>query len=102
MRVSAIEAGYLIALGVSVSAAAQITGVLLVFALLVAPAAAAQAISPNPAISIAVAASLAVATTWGGLTLAYYTDLPAGFFITSIAFAAYLVELVTRRARSRR
>lgn len=102
VRVSAIEAGYLVALALSVSAAAQITGVLLVFALLVAPAAAAQVMSANPAISLALSTALAVATVWGGLTLSYYTDHPAGFFITTIAFAVYLGALATRRARGRR
>jgi zinc/manganese transport system permease protein len=40
-------------------------------------------------------AILAVLFTWAGLTAAYYIPYPAGFFITSFAFGAYLLARLT-------
>jgi hypothetical protein len=34
---------------------------------------------------------------WSSLTLAYYTDYLVGFFVTSIAFAAYVAASAWRR-----
>jgi zinc/manganese transport system permease protein len=33
---------------------------------------------------------IGLAVTWAGLGLAYFTDLPVGFFVTTLAFAAYV------------
>ena len=42
------------------------------------------------------AAGLALAEAWGGLTLAYYTDWPTSFWITALSGLIYLVSLVIR------
>ena len=80
-----------------------ITGALLVFALLVVPAAAAQALTARPALGLATSVGLALLITWLGLAVGYYTDYPVGFWITSIAFGVYLVakswEWLAGRAR---
>ncbi|MER6573931.1 metal ABC transporter permease, partial [Streptomyces sp. NPDC001093] len=76
--------------------ASQITGTLLVFALMVIPAATAQVITPRPALGLLLAVLLAFAATWLGLTAAYYWPYPLGFFVTTIAFAGYLLALGRR------
>ena len=95
--VHVLEPAFLLVLGLAVAATAQITGVLLVFALLVAPAAAAQQLTARVIPGLALTAGIGLAVTWLGLTLAYYTDLPVGFFVTSIAFAAWVAATVWRR-----
>jgi zinc/manganese transport system permease protein len=46
------------------------------------------------------AAGLALAQAWGGLTLAYYTDWPTSFWITALSGLVYLASLLVRfRAR---
>jgi zinc/manganese transport system permease protein len=89
--------GFLLVLGLSVAETSQITGALLVFALLVTPAAAAQRITTRPLLGIALSVGLAVAVTWFGLALAYFSIYPVGFFITSLAFAAYVLARVFAR-----
>jgi zinc/manganese transport system permease protein len=74
-----------------VAATSQITGALLVFALLVLPAATAQRLTARPGVGLGLAAGIAVGVTWAGLTLGYYTDWPIGFTVTTIAFALYVV-----------
>jgi zinc/manganese transport system permease protein len=94
--VGLLGAGFLLVLGLSVAETSQITGALLVFALLVTPAAAAQRITARPFVGVALSVALALAVTWGGLALAYYTVYPAGFYITSLSFGVYLLARVLR------
>jgi zinc/manganese transport system permease protein len=87
---------FLVLLGLAVAATAQITGVLLVFALLVAPPATAQLITPRIGASLALSVALAVLTTWIGLSLAYFYNYPVGFYITTVAFVLYLIARLAR------
>ncbi len=89
---------FLLLLGVAAAEVSQITGSLLVFALLVMPAATAQRLTPRPVRSLTLAVVIAVAVTWGGLVAAYFSSVPVGFSITSLAFAAYLGALIGRRS----
>lgn len=88
--------GFLLVLGLAVAETSQITGALLVFALLVTPAAAAHRLTTRPLAGVALSVALALGVTWGGLALAYYTIYPVGFFITSLAFAAYVLARIAR------
>jgi zinc/manganese transport system permease protein len=86
--------GFLLVLGLSVAETSQITGALLVFALLVTPAATAQLLTPRPLLGVVLSVALALAVTWIGLALAYFSIYPVGFYITSLSFAAYLVARI--------
>jgi len=90
IRVRALSFVFLLLLAVAAAAAAQITGALLVFALLVLPAATAQALTTRPARSLLVTVGVALAVTWLGLAIAYYSPWPVGFWITTVAFGAYV------------
>ncbi|MEJ0046608.1 MAG: metal ABC transporter permease [Rhodospirillales bacterium] len=76
-------------IGLVVAGAAQVVGVLLVFSLLVAPAAAAQRATPRVLTAIALSVVLALAEALGGVTLAFYTDWPASFWITALGGTFY-------------
>jgi len=90
---------FLVLLGAATAETSQITGTLLVFALMVIPAATAQVLTPRPGLSLPLAVLLAFAATWLGLTAAYYKPYPLGFFVTTIAFAGYLLALGWRSLR---
>lgn len=70
---------------------AQIVGVLLVFALMVGPAASAQRLTTNLPAGLAVSAGLALTEAWLGLTLAFYTDWPTSFWISALSALVYLL-----------
>jgi zinc/manganese transport system permease protein len=91
-----LSVAFLVVLGVAVAEASQITGSLLVFALLVAPAATAQVVTARPVWGLVVAIVVGVGITWLGLGIAYYSTYPVGFWITSAAFAAFVVSKVAR------
>ncbi|MGW0734013.1 metal ABC transporter permease [Streptomyces sp. NPDC002851] len=87
----ALSVLFLLLLGAATAEASQITGALLVFALLVMPPAAAQRFSARPAVSLALGIVIALAVTWSGLVVAYYSAYPIGFWVTSFAFAVYVM-----------
>jgi zinc/manganese transport system permease protein len=92
---------FLLMLGLAVAATAQITGVLLVFALLVAPPATAQMITSRIALGLVLSVALGVLITWVGLGLAYFFVYPVGFYISTVAFVVYFVACVVRTAIDR-
>lgn len=92
-----LEIAFLVVLGLAVAATAQITGVLLVFALLVAPAAAAQQLTARIGLGIGLSVGIALLVTWLGLGLAYYTSYSVGFYVSSLAFAVYLIARARRQ-----
>jgi zinc/manganese transport system permease protein len=94
--VGLLSAAFLLVLGLSVAATAQITGVLLVFALLVAPPATAQLITSRIGASLILTVVLGVLIVWVGLALAYFYNEPVGFYITTVAFAIYVLARAAR------
>lgn len=97
IRVQLLGLGFLLVLGLSVAETSQITGALLVFALLVTPAATAQRLTSRPLAGVAVSVALALGVTWLGLALAYFSVYPVGFWITSLSFALYVLARVASR-----
>lgn len=85
---------FLLIVGIAVAEAAQVVGVLLVFALMVSPAATAQRLTTRLKTGIALAVLLALAETWAGIVLAYVTDAPPTFWITLLSSGAYLLALL--------
>jgi zinc/manganese transport system permease protein len=98
LPVDLFDVGFLLILGLTVAATSQITGALLVFALLVAPPAAAQALTPRPGLSLALSVVFALLVMWLGLGISYFSIYPLGFFVTSFGFALYVVAKLARRA----
>ncbi len=89
--VRALSVAFLVLLGCAAAEVSQITGALLVFALLVMPAAAAQKITARPGLSLALAMLLSVVITWVSLGVAFYSVYPVGFYVSTIGFAVYVV-----------
>ena len=67
----------------------QIVGVLLVFTLMVGPAAAAQRLIHGVLPGVAVSIVLALTESWLGLTMAFYTDWPTSFCISLLSAGVY-------------
>ncbi len=88
--------GFLLVLGLSVAETSQITGALLVFSLLVTPAATAHQLTARPGLGIALSVAIALAVTWLGLALAYFSIYPVGFYVTSLAFGIYVLVRLGR------
>lgn len=93
---------FVVVLGLTVAEVSQITGALLVFALLVMPSAAAQQLSTKPGVCIALSTALAMVVTWLGLGFSYFSSYPTGFWVTTVGMAVYLSSLGVRVLRGGR
>ena len=100
--VRALSVVFLLLLGAAVAEASQITGALLVFALLVAPPAAAQIMTARPATGLLLSPLIGLAVTWAGLGIAYWWPYPIGFVITTLAFGVYVAARLARAWGERR
>jgi len=83
---------FMVLLAVAISIAVQVIGVLLIFALMVTPAATAVRLTRSPLAAIVVAVSVAVFSVWLGLSIAFFSvqPYPASFFIVTISFVLYV------------
>jgi zinc/manganese transport system permease protein len=97
--VRAMTAIFMILVALTVAEAVQAVGALLVFGLMVTPAAIAQNLTSRPYLALALSAILAATVVWLGVTLAFYISYPASFFITALAFLGYLLSLLSGRLR---
>ncbi|MEW1912985.1 metal ABC transporter permease [Kitasatospora sp. NPDC085895] len=95
-----LGAGFLVLLGAAAAEASQITGSLLVFALLVMPAATAQQLTARPVLGLLLGVALGLTACWLGLIAAYYQPYPLGFFVTTFAFTGYLLAHLARVLRT--
>jgi zinc/manganese transport system permease protein len=89
---------FLVILGVAVAEVSQITGVLLVFALLVMPAAAAQAITARPVLGLLLTVVIGLMVVWLGVGVSYFSVYPTGFFITTFGFGVYVAAVTGTHA----
>ncbi len=88
--VRAVSVMFLLIVALAVAASAQIVGVLLVFTLMVAPAAAALRVCRTVGGGILLTVALALGEALGGIVLAYVTDTPPSFWIATLGGAVYL------------
>ncbi|MGH2448764.1 MAG: metal ABC transporter permease [Chloroflexota bacterium] len=89
LPVRVLSAAFLVLVAVAVSVSVQVVGVLVIFALLIAPAATAAYLSARVLRGIGVAVVIGIVEVWLGITLAYYTSYPDSFFIAAIAVVFY-------------
>ncbi|HZU77583.1 MAG TPA: metal ABC transporter permease [Dehalococcoidia bacterium] len=104
--VRALSLGFLALIALTTAESTQVVGALLLLGLLAAPAAAAQRLTTRPFRGLALAAVLAVAAVWVGLTVSYAAPrLPPSFAVIACAALPYaaiaLVPGVVRRLRRR-
>ena len=93
-----VGAAFLVLTALAISMAVQVVGVLLIFALLVGPAATAIRLTARPGRAITLAVGLGLAYTWLGILLAANSTWPVSFFISMLSFGVYLpVRLLSGR-----
>ena len=93
---------FTVLLALTVTMAVQVVGALLLFALVVTPAATALHLTARPGRVAAISVVLALAAVWIGLVLAAMVDLPPSFFIVGVSTLFWAVALTTVPRRHRR
>jgi zinc/manganese transport system permease protein len=97
--VGALSVVFMIQLGLAVTMAVQAVGTLLLFALVVTPAATAIMLTARPGAAMAVSTVLSVSAVWIGLALSAMFNLPPSFVIVTIVCGIwFLVWLAAKRS----
>jgi zinc transport system permease protein len=86
---------------VTVAISMRIVGLLLIAALMVLPAIAAERVAWSMRSTLGIAMGIGLACALGGLTIAYYGDLPPGGTIVLLAAGSFLVTSAVEAVRSR-
>lgn len=99
LPVRLLDALFLVLLAVTVAEAVPAVGALLVFALLVTPAASIQRVVNRPYLGLFLSVVLALLITWAGLLMAFYLSYPVSFDISAIGFLIYVAASIWRWLR---
>jgi zinc/manganese transport system permease protein len=99
--VRALGLAFVVLLALTITMAVQVVGTLLLFALVVTPAATALRVTARPARVAGLAVALALGSVWGGLVLSAMVDLPPSFFIVSLVVLTWLGVLAATGRRHR-
>lgn len=92
--VGALNVAFLLLLAVTIAIAVPAIGVLLVFALVIGPSAAARLWTSRVISGIVLAVTLGMVEATGGILAAWFIGYPASFWIVALAFTAYLASVV--------
>jgi len=90
---------FLVVMALATSMTVPVVGALLMFSLMIGPAAAARSVTARPGIALALSVAIALATVWLSIALSYRTNWPLGFFVGIAGAAFYLLGLAARRVR---
>ena len=90
---------FMLMVAVATSVAVQVVGVLLIFSLMITPAAIAHLFTKRPKQGIMISIFIALIATWLGLFISFYEPYPVSFFITSIVFVLYIITLIFQRIK---
>lgn len=82
--------------GLAIALCTQVVGMLLVFTLLIGPAAAAQNLTRRVTTGLWLSVAIGIAAAWGGIWLAIISDWPSSFCITALSAAFYSLSLLRR------
>jgi zinc/manganese transport system permease protein len=89
VRGSRMEVAFLLVIALTTTMAVPVVGALLIFSLLISPAAAARSFTSNPFIAMGLSVVAALGTVWASIALSYLSNLPIGFFVGSIGVVNY-------------
>ncbi|OBB44684.1 metal ABC transporter permease [Mycobacterium sp. 852002-51961_SCH5331710] len=95
--VRALSVAFMALLGLAVTMAVQAVGTLLLFALVVTPAAAAIMLTPRPGSAIVLSTGFSLAAVWAGLGLSAMFNAPPSFVIVTVACSVWAVVWAGQR-----
>jgi zinc/manganese transport system permease protein len=84
-----MELLFLLVLALTTTMAVPVVGSLLIFSLLIGPAAGARSLTSRPLPAICLSVLLALGTVWAAIAISYVTNLPIGFFVGTISALTY-------------
>lgn len=89
------ELSFLLLVAVATAATVPIVGALLMFSLMIAPAASARALTRQPQVALGLSAALSLVTLWASIASAYLTNWPVGFFVGAFGAGIFVIARLT-------
>jgi zinc/manganese transport system permease protein len=82
---------FLVVMALATSMTVPVVGALLMFSLMIGPAAAARSVTARPGTALALSIVIALVTVWISIALSYRTNWPLGFFVGVAGAVFYLL-----------
>ena len=96
-----MELAYLLVMALATSMTVPVVGALLMFSLMIGPAAAARSLTASPVRAVALSVGLALVAVWVGIVLSYRTNWPLGFFVGMAGAVYFLISQTALLTRQR-
>ena len=96
-----MELAFLLVMALATSMTVPVVGALLMFSLMIGPAAAARSVTARPGVAIALSVAIALVTVWAGIVVSYQTNWPLGFFVGAAGAVFFLAGRGYAAARRR-
>ncbi len=97
-RLLAVDLAFLLLVAMTTTMTVPVVGTTLIFTLMIAPAAAARALTARPGVALALSSAVALVTVWGAIALSYTTNWPVGFFVGALGACAYAASHAAARS----
>ena len=85
-----MELAFLLVMALATSMTVPVVGALLMFSLMIGPAAAARSLTARPGLAMALSVLIALVTVWAAIAASYQSNWPLGFFVGVIGAAFFL------------
>jgi zinc/manganese transport system permease protein len=89
-----MELAFLLVMALATSMTVPVVGALLMFSLMIGPAAAARSLTARPVLAMALSVAIALVTVWVGIVISYQSNWPLGFFVGVMGAGFFLLSRV--------
>jgi len=96
-----MELAFLLVMALATSMTVPVVGALLMFSLMIGPAAAARSLTARPGLAMALSVLIALVTVWAAIAASYQSNWPLGFFVGVIGAAFFLAGKAWSWARGK-
>jgi len=94
-----MELAFLLVMALATSMTVPVVGALLMFALMIGPAAAARSLTARPVLAMTLSVAIALVIVWTGIVASYRSNWPLGFFVGVTGAAFFLLGQAYTAAR---
>jgi zinc/manganese transport system permease protein len=96
-----MELAFLLVMALATSMTVPVVGALLMFSLMIGPAAAARSLTARPGLAMSLSVLIALVTVWVAIAASYQSNWPLGFFVGVIGAAFFLAGKAWSWTRSK-
>ena len=96
-----LELAFLLVMALATSMTVPVVGALLMFSLMIGPAAAARSLTARPGLAMSLSVLIALVTVWVAIAASYQSNWPLGFFVGVIGAAFFLAGKAWSWARGK-